>query len=85
METIHVTFDEMDQTMALVRISSGPVPVIMTSGQLNSGLAPTDKELEMLFQPMFDEHFEQSRVDEPVPSATEVNLEWMNRYKVGKD
>ncbi|GJS65893.1 retrovirus-related pol polyprotein from transposon TNT 1-94 [Tanacetum coccineum] len=27
METIHVTFDEMDQTMAPVRISSGPVPV----------------------------------------------------------
>ncbi|GJX05909.1 retrovirus-related pol polyprotein from transposon TNT 1-94 [Tanacetum coccineum] len=75
METIHVTFDEMDQTMAPVRISSGPVPVIMTSGQLKSGLAPTDKELEMLFQPMFDEHLEQSRVDEPVPSATEVNAQ----------
>ncbi|GJS16359.1 retrovirus-related pol polyprotein from transposon TNT 1-94 [Tanacetum coccineum] len=75
METIHVTFDEMDQTMAPVRISSGPVPVIMTPGQLKSGLAPSDKELEMLFQPMFDEHLEQSRVDEPVPSATEVNAQ----------
>ncbi|GJW42582.1 retrovirus-related pol polyprotein from transposon TNT 1-94 [Tanacetum coccineum] len=75
METIHVTFDEMDQTMAPVRISSGPVPVIMTSGQLKSGLAPTDKELEMLFQPMFDEHLEQSPVDEQVPSATEVNAQ----------
>ncbi|GJY44555.1 retrovirus-related pol polyprotein from transposon TNT 1-94 [Tanacetum coccineum] len=41
-------------------------------GQLTSGLAPTDKELEMLFQPMFDEHLEQSRVNEPVPSATEI-------------
>ncbi|GKA59553.1 hypothetical protein Tco_0758866, partial [Tanacetum coccineum] len=75
METIHVTFDEMDQTMAPVRISSGPVPVIMTPGQLKSGLAPTDKELEMLFQPMFDEHLEQSRVDEPVPYATEINAQ----------
>ncbi|GJR47416.1 hypothetical protein Tco_1315519 [Tanacetum coccineum] len=75
METIHVTFDEMAQTMAPVRISSGPVPVIMTSGQLKSGLAPTDKELEMLFQPMFDEHIEQSPVDEQVPSATEVNAQ----------
>ncbi|GKF60999.1 hypothetical protein Tco_0177785, partial [Tanacetum coccineum] len=65
--------DEMDQTMAPVRISSGPVPVMMTSGQLRSGLAPTDKELEMLFQPMFDEHLEQSRVDEPIPSAIEPN------------
>ncbi|GKB36168.1 retrovirus-related pol polyprotein from transposon TNT 1-94 [Tanacetum coccineum] len=27
----------------------------------------------MLFQPMFDEHLEQSRVNEPVPSATEIN------------
>ncbi|GKF35490.1 hypothetical protein Tco_0112248 [Tanacetum coccineum] len=38
----------------------------MTPGQLKSGLAPTDKELEMLFQLMFDEHLE------PVPSATEI-------------
>ncbi|GJV71392.1 retrovirus-related pol polyprotein from transposon TNT 1-94 [Tanacetum coccineum] len=75
METIHVTFDEMHQTMAPVRMSSGPEPIIMTPGQLKSGLAPTDKELEMLFQPMFDEYFEQSRVNEPVPSATAVNAQ----------
>ncbi|GJT79666.1 putative ribonuclease H-like domain-containing protein [Tanacetum coccineum] len=75
METIHVTFDEMHQSMAPVRISSGPEPVIVTPGQLKSGLAPTDKELEMLFQPMFDEHLEQSRVNEPVPSATEINAQ----------
>ncbi|GJS27211.1 retrovirus-related pol polyprotein from transposon TNT 1-94 [Tanacetum coccineum] len=63
METIHVTFDEMHQTMAPVRISSGPEPIMMTPGQLNSGLAPspvpattyippTDKDLEILFQPI---------------------------------
>ncbi|GJX30183.1 gag-pol polyprotein [Tanacetum coccineum] len=75
METIHVTFDEMHQSMAPARMSSGPEPFIMTPGQLNSGLAPTDKELEMLFQPMFDEHLAQSRVDEPVPSATEINAQ----------
>ncbi|GJV97005.1 putative ribonuclease H-like domain-containing protein [Tanacetum coccineum] len=75
METIHVTFDEMHQSMAPVRMSSGPEPFIMTPGQLKSGLAPTDKELEMLFQPMFDEHLEQSRVNEPVPSATEINAQ----------
>ncbi|GKC61722.1 hypothetical protein Tco_1089320 [Tanacetum coccineum] len=57
--TIHVTFDELHQSMAPVRMSSGPEPIIMTPGQLNSGLAPTDKELEMLFQPMFDEYIEQ--------------------------
>ncbi|GJS47208.1 retrovirus-related pol polyprotein from transposon TNT 1-94 [Tanacetum coccineum] len=72
METIHVTFDEMHQSMAPVRMSSGPEPFIMTPGQLKSGLASTDKELEMLFQKMFDEHLEQSRVNEPVPSTTEI-------------
>ncbi|GJS45259.1 hypothetical protein Tco_0822972 [Tanacetum coccineum] len=41
----------------------------------NRAIAPTDKELEMLFQPMFDEHLEQSPVDEQVPSATEVNAQ----------
>ncbi|GKA55523.1 hypothetical protein Tco_0754595, partial [Tanacetum coccineum] len=34
---------------------------------------PTDKDLELLFQPMFDEYFEVTRVEEPVPSATTVN------------
>ncbi|GJQ91256.1 hypothetical protein Tco_0002395 [Tanacetum coccineum] len=61
--------------MAPVRISSGPEPIMMTHGQLKTGLAPTDKELEILFQPMFDEHLEQSRVNEPVPSATEINAQ----------
>ncbi|GJX62951.1 retrovirus-related pol polyprotein from transposon TNT 1-94 [Tanacetum coccineum] len=84
METIHVTFDEMHQSMAPVRISSGPEPIMMTPGQLNSGLAPshvpattnippTDKDLEILFQPMFDEYFDQSIDSEPVPTATIVN------------
>ncbi|GJX88828.1 retrovirus-related pol polyprotein from transposon TNT 1-94 [Tanacetum coccineum] len=50
METIHVTFDEMHQSMAPVRMSSGPEPFIMTPGQLKSGLAPTDKELEILLK-----------------------------------
>ncbi|GKF85624.1 hypothetical protein Tco_0253451 [Tanacetum coccineum] len=75
METIYVTFDEMHQSLAPVRMSSGPEPFIMTPGQLKTGLAPTDKELEMLFQPMFDEHIEQSRVNEPVPSAIEINAQ----------
>ncbi|GJU94761.1 retrovirus-related pol polyprotein from transposon TNT 1-94 [Tanacetum coccineum] len=41
METIHVTFDEMHQSMAPVHTSLGPAPFIMTPGQLKSGLAPT--------------------------------------------
>ncbi|GJR25905.1 retrovirus-related pol polyprotein from transposon TNT 1-94 [Tanacetum coccineum] len=75
METIHVTFDEIHQSMAPARMSLGPEPFIMTPGQLKSALAPTDKDLEMLFQPMFDEHLEQSRVNELVPSATEINAQ----------
>ncbi|GKF40336.1 retrovirus-related pol polyprotein from transposon TNT 1-94, partial [Tanacetum coccineum] len=56
----------------------------MTPGQLNSGLAlspipattyipPTDKDLDILFQPMFDEYFNQSTDSKPVPTATVVN------------
>ncbi|GJW95439.1 hypothetical protein Tco_0175111, partial [Tanacetum coccineum] len=65
----------MHQLMAPARMSLQPEPFMMTPGQLISGLAPTDKELEMLFQPMFDEHFERTRVNEPVPSATEINAQ----------
>ncbi|GKD92497.1 retrovirus-related pol polyprotein from transposon TNT 1-94, partial [Tanacetum coccineum] len=75
METINVTFDEMHQSMAHVRMSSGLEPFITTPGQLKSGLAPIDKEMEMLFQPMFDEYLKQSRVTEPVPSATKINAQ----------
>ncbi|GKE00760.1 retrovirus-related pol polyprotein from transposon TNT 1-94 [Tanacetum coccineum] len=86
METIHVTFDEMHQSMALVHISSGPEPMSMMPGQFSSGLIPnqvhapnyvlpTDKDLELLFQHMFDEYFEVTKVDEPVPSATAVNAQ----------
>ncbi|GJV85553.1 integrase, catalytic region, zinc finger, CCHC-type containing protein [Tanacetum coccineum] len=73
MEIIHVTFDEMHQTMAPVRMRSGPEPIIMTLGQLKSGLALTNKELEMLFQPMFDEYFEQSRVNENNAPSTSAS------------
>ncbi|GKD80362.1 retrovirus-related pol polyprotein from transposon TNT 1-94, partial [Tanacetum coccineum] len=40
METIHVTFDELLQTMAPVYISSGPESMSMTPGQFSSGLIP---------------------------------------------
>nr|GEV15157.1 retrovirus-related Pol polyprotein from transposon TNT 1-94 [Tanacetum cinerariifolium] len=86
MEIIHVQFDELHQTTVPVHISSGPGPSMMTPGQLSSGLAPsqvpattyvppTDKELEILFQPLFDELFELTRDDEPVHSVTAVNAQ----------
>ncbi|GJV42127.1 retrovirus-related pol polyprotein from transposon TNT 1-94 [Tanacetum coccineum] len=64
----------------------GPEPMSMTPGQFSSGIIPnqvhatnyvlpTDKDMELLFQPMFDEYFEVTRVDEPIPSATAVNAQ----------
>ncbi|GJX26473.1 retrovirus-related pol polyprotein from transposon TNT 1-94 [Tanacetum coccineum] len=86
METIHVQFDELYETMAHVHISSGPEPIVMMPGQNSSGLVPnqvpttnygppTNKDLEILFQPMFDEYFEQPRANVLVPSATTVNAQ----------
>ncbi|GJW35388.1 retrovirus-related pol polyprotein from transposon TNT 1-94 [Tanacetum coccineum] len=68
METIHVQFDELTEQMAPVQSSPGPAPNLLTPGPISSGLVPnpapaipyvppTNKELEMLFQPMFDEYF----------------------------
>ncbi|GJV47951.1 retrovirus-related pol polyprotein from transposon TNT 1-94 [Tanacetum coccineum] len=40
METIHVQFDELTKHMAPVYISSGPKPILLTPGQISSGLVP---------------------------------------------
>ncbi|GJW39389.1 retrovirus-related pol polyprotein from transposon TNT 1-94 [Tanacetum coccineum] len=80
METIHVTFDELTGQTAPVHSSPGPAPNLLTPGPISSGLVPnpppaapyvppTNKELEILFQPMFDEYFETSTVDRLVPPA----------------
>ncbi|GJR21803.1 putative ribonuclease H-like domain-containing protein [Tanacetum coccineum] len=69
METIHVTFDELTEQTAPVHSSSGPNPNLLTPGPISSGLVPnsapaipyvppTNRDLELLFQPMFDEYFE---------------------------
>ncbi|GKC89530.1 retrovirus-related pol polyprotein from transposon TNT 1-94, partial [Tanacetum coccineum] len=80
METIHVTFDELTGQTAPVHFGSGPAPNLLTPGPISSGLVPnpppgapyvppTNKELEILFQPMFDEYFKTSTVDRLVPPA----------------
>ncbi|GKG16083.1 hypothetical protein Tco_0358406, partial [Tanacetum coccineum] len=85
METIHVTFDELTEQMALVQFSSGPAPILLTPGPISSGLVPnpapaipyappTNKELdlEMLFQPMFDEYFNPPGIRQnPIPNAAQ--------------
>ncbi|GJR93932.1 retrovirus-related pol polyprotein from transposon TNT 1-94 [Tanacetum coccineum] len=74
------------QFMAPVHISLGTEPILMTPGQNSSGLVPnqvpatnyvppTNKDLEILFQPMFDEYFELPRANGPLPSATAVNAQ----------
>ncbi|GKG12746.1 hypothetical protein Tco_0346983 [Tanacetum coccineum] len=83
METIHVQFDELTEHMAPVQLSTGPAPTFLMPGQISSGLVPnlvhaapyvppTNKELEILFQPMFDEYLEPPRVERPVSPALAV-------------
>ncbi|GKB64565.1 retrovirus-related pol polyprotein from transposon TNT 1-94 [Tanacetum coccineum] len=80
METIHITFDELTGQMAPVHSSRGPAPNLLKHGPISSGLVPnpppaapyvppTNKELEILFQPMFDDYFEPHTVGRPVPPA----------------
>ncbi|GJZ86013.1 hypothetical protein Tco_0657623, partial [Tanacetum coccineum] len=63
---------------APVHSSSGPTPNLLMSGPISSGLVPTsapaipyvpptNKELELLFQLMFDEYFETTMCDPQMP------------------
>ncbi|GJT60797.1 hypothetical protein Tco_1004330 [Tanacetum coccineum] len=83
METIHVQFDELSEPMAPVQLSTRPTPTFLTPGQISSGLVPnlvpavpyvppTNKELEIFFQPMFDEYLEPPRVERPISLAPAV-------------
>ncbi|GJZ41877.1 retrovirus-related pol polyprotein from transposon TNT 1-94 [Tanacetum coccineum] len=74
METIHIQFDELSEPMALVQLSTGPAPTFLTTGKISLGLIPnpvlaapyvppTNKELEILIQSMFDEYLEPPRVE----------------------
>ncbi|GJT38281.1 hypothetical protein Tco_0938146 [Tanacetum coccineum] len=83
METIQVQFDELFEPMALRQISTGLAPMFLTHGQISSGLVPnpvpaapyvppTNKEMEILFQPMFDEYLEPPRVERSVSPTPAV-------------
>ncbi|GJQ93803.1 retrovirus-related pol polyprotein from transposon TNT 1-94 [Tanacetum coccineum] len=60
METIHVQFDELTEQMAPV--------------QLSPYVPPINKDLEILFQPMFDEYLEPPRVERPVSPAPVIQV-----------
>ncbi|GKA70406.1 retrovirus-related pol polyprotein from transposon TNT 1-94 [Tanacetum coccineum] len=77
METIHVTFNELTGQTALIHSSSGPAPNLLMPGPISSGLTtnlppaapyvpPTNKDLEILFQLMFDDYFVPHTIDRPV-------------------
>ncbi|GKB04680.1 retrovirus-related pol polyprotein from transposon TNT 1-94 [Tanacetum coccineum] len=83
METINVQFNELTEQMAHVQSSPGPAPSLLTPGPISSGLVPnpapaipyvppTNKELEMLFQPMFDEYFNPPGIrQDPIPNVAQ--------------
>ncbi|GKF95815.1 hypothetical protein Tco_0288550, partial [Tanacetum coccineum] len=71
--------------MAPVQLSTGPTHSLLTPGQISSGLVPNpvpaapyvppiNKELKILFQPMFDEYLEHPRIERPVSPATAVHV-----------
>ncbi|GJU35758.1 hypothetical protein Tco_1184112 [Tanacetum coccineum] len=69
--------------VAHVQSSPGPAPKLLTPGPISSGLVPnpapdlpyvppTRKELEMLFQPMFDEYFNPpGNRQDPIPNVVQ--------------
>nr|GEU76561.1 retrovirus-related Pol polyprotein from transposon TNT 1-94 [Tanacetum cinerariifolium] len=63
METIHVQFDELSESMAHVQPSTEPAPSFIMSVHISSGLAlqrhmtSIHINYEILFQPLFDEYF----------------------------
>nr|GEY21887.1 hypothetical protein [Tanacetum cinerariifolium] len=80
METIHIKLYELTGLMAPVHISTGPEPILLTPRQISTRLVPnsvppapyippTNKDLEIFFQPVFNEYFKPPGVERPVPSA----------------
>ncbi|GJU66589.1 retrovirus-related pol polyprotein from transposon TNT 1-94 [Tanacetum coccineum] len=85
METIHVQFNELTEHMAPVQLSTGPAPTFLMPGQINSGLVPNpvpaapfvppiNKELQILFQTMFNKYLKPPRAERPVSPAPAVSV-----------
>ncbi|GJZ71536.1 retrovirus-related pol polyprotein from transposon TNT 1-94 [Tanacetum coccineum] len=76
---------KLTKQMAPIQLSTGLAPTFLTPRQISSGLVPNsvpvapyvppkNKELEILFQPIFDEYLEPTRVDRPVSPALAVSV-----------
>ncbi|GKF23527.1 hypothetical protein Tco_0075849 [Tanacetum coccineum] len=85
MDTIHIQFDELTEQMAPMQLSTGPTPTFLMPGQISSRLVPnpvlaapyvpsTNKELEILFQPVFDEYLEPPHVKRHVSPALAIPI-----------
>ncbi|GJZ37091.1 retrovirus-related pol polyprotein from transposon TNT 1-94 [Tanacetum coccineum] len=83
METIDVQFNELSKHVALVQLSTGPAPTFLMPGKISLGLVPNlvlaapylppiNKELEILFQLMFDKYLEPPRVKRSVSPALAI-------------
>nr|GEZ53621.1 hypothetical protein [Tanacetum cinerariifolium] len=70
----------LEYLLGIHQAGKGPAPNFLTPGQISSGLVPnsvpatpyappTNKELEILFQPMFDEYLEPPRAKRSVSPA----------------
>nr|GEV31253.1 integrase, catalytic region, zinc finger, CCHC-type, peptidase aspartic, catalytic [Tanacetum cinerariifolium] len=68
-----------------VHLSTRPAPIFLTHGHISLGLTPnpvpaapyvhpTNKDLEILFQPMFDEYMEPPHVERPISPALAVQV-----------
>ncbi|GJT05392.1 integrase, catalytic region, zinc finger, CCHC-type containing protein [Tanacetum coccineum] len=80
----HLNFGTIND-LARKDLVRGPDPTFLTPGQISSGLVPnpvpaapyvppTNKELEILFQPMFNKYLEPTRVERPVSPAPTVSV-----------
>nr|GEW95162.1 retrovirus-related Pol polyprotein from transposon TNT 1-94 [Tanacetum cinerariifolium] len=76
-------YNKRDKKQAPGKSNTGPAPVFLTPGQTSSMIIPslvpaapyvppTNKELEILFKPMFNEYLEPPRVERPVSPALAV-------------
>ncbi|GJU06101.1 retrovirus-related pol polyprotein from transposon TNT 1-94 [Tanacetum coccineum] len=74
---------DLGKLKAKADISSGPNPNLLMPGPISSGLVsnsapaipyvpPTNKDLELLFHPMFDEYFETPTGDHQIPHVPAV-------------
>nr|GFB12383.1 retrovirus-related Pol polyprotein from transposon TNT 1-94 [Tanacetum cinerariifolium] len=74
METIHVQFNELIEHMAPLHLNTELEPNLLMPGQISLGLVPnpvpvapyvppTNKDLDILFQLMFNEYFEPPSIE----------------------